>query len=74
VHFSIFNGHLVIFWVVWYILPSFGIMYYEKSGNPGGQLSAFQLTRDRRGTLSTGDAWLHVLIKFLSTLNTPLKN
>jgi hypothetical protein len=45
--------------------------------NLATQVASFrhiQLTRDRRGTLSTGDAWLHVLIKFLSTLNTPLKN
>jgi hypothetical protein len=33
--FAIFYGHLVQFLVVWYILPHFGILYQEKSGNPG---------------------------------------
>jgi hypothetical protein len=26
-------GNLVVFW---YIFPRFGILYHEKSGNPGG--------------------------------------
>jgi hypothetical protein len=28
-------GHLVYFVVIWYISPRFGILYQEKSGNPG---------------------------------------
>jgi hypothetical protein len=32
--FGIFNDHLVHFVFIWYI---FGIMYQEKSGNPGVQ-------------------------------------
>jgi hypothetical protein len=33
--FGIFNGHLLQFVVIWYIFPRFGILYQEKSGNPG---------------------------------------
>jgi hypothetical protein len=33
--FDIFYGHLVCFLVIWYIFPHFGILYQEKSGNPG---------------------------------------
>jgi hypothetical protein len=29
------GGHLVHFVVIWYILSRFGILYREKSGNPG---------------------------------------
>jgi hypothetical protein len=32
---EIFYGHLVYFVVIWYIFPRFGILYQEKSGNPG---------------------------------------
>jgi hypothetical protein len=32
---EIFFGHLVYFVVIWYIFPHFGILYQEKSGNPG---------------------------------------
>jgi hypothetical protein len=32
---GIFNGHLVHFVVIWYIFPRLGILYREKSGNPG---------------------------------------
>jgi hypothetical protein len=32
---EIFYGHLVAFAVIWYILPRFGILDQEKSGNPG---------------------------------------
>jgi hypothetical protein len=33
--FGQFYGHLVNFMVIWYTLPSFGVLYQEKSGNPG---------------------------------------
>jgi hypothetical protein len=33
--FGIFCGHLEYFVVIWYISPRFGILYQEKSGNPG---------------------------------------
>jgi hypothetical protein len=33
--FVIFYGHLVWFMVIWYIFSRFGILYREKSGNPG---------------------------------------
>jgi hypothetical protein len=33
--FEISFGHLVYFVVIWYISPRFGILYQEKSGNPG---------------------------------------
>jgi hypothetical protein len=33
--FGIFFGHLVYFMVIWYIVPRFGMLYQEKSGNPG---------------------------------------
>jgi hypothetical protein len=32
-----------ILFVIWYISPRFGILYKEKSGNPGLRLSAFTL-------------------------------
>jgi hypothetical protein len=35
-----FYVHLVHFVVIWYIFPRFGMLYREKSGNPG---SAVQL-------------------------------
>jgi hypothetical protein len=31
---EIFYGHLVYFVVIWYIIPRFGILDQEKSGNP----------------------------------------
>jgi hypothetical protein len=31
---EILYGHLVNFVVIWYILPRFGMLYQEKSGNP----------------------------------------
>jgi hypothetical protein len=34
---EIFYGHGVCFVVIWYIFTSFGILYQEKSGNPGSQ-------------------------------------
>jgi hypothetical protein len=34
---EIFHVHLVYFVVIWYIFPCFGILYQEKSGNPGSQ-------------------------------------
>jgi hypothetical protein len=33
--FGIFYGHLVRFVFIWYTFSRFGIMYQEKSGNPG---------------------------------------
>jgi hypothetical protein len=30
-----FFGHLVYFVFIWYIFPRFGILYKDKSGNPG---------------------------------------
>jgi hypothetical protein len=33
--FSIFYGHLVYFVVICHIFPHFGVLYLEKSGNPG---------------------------------------
>jgi hypothetical protein len=33
--FALFCGHLVYFMAIWYILPRFGMLYQEKSGNPG---------------------------------------
>jgi hypothetical protein len=35
---DIFNVHLVYFVVIWYIFPRFGMLYQEKSGNPGKKL------------------------------------
>jgi hypothetical protein len=32
---GIFYGHLVHFMVILYIFPRFGLLYQEKSGNPG---------------------------------------
>jgi hypothetical protein len=40
---EIFYCHLVHFVVIWYIFPRFGILYEEKSGNPAGDLSDFEL-------------------------------
>jgi hypothetical protein len=33
--FGIYYGHLVIFVLIWFIFPCFGILCKEKSGNPG---------------------------------------
>jgi hypothetical protein len=33
---GIFYDHLVDFVFIWYIFSCFGIMYQDKSGNPGG--------------------------------------
>jgi hypothetical protein len=33
--FGLFYGHLVYFKAIWYILGPFGLLYQEKSGNPG---------------------------------------
>jgi hypothetical protein len=33
--FEIFYDHMVHFVFIWYIFSGFGIMYQEKSGNPG---------------------------------------
>jgi hypothetical protein len=38
-NFGIFYDHLVYFVVIWYISPRFGILYQEKSGNPGRRVS-----------------------------------
>jgi hypothetical protein len=35
---EIFYGHLVYFVVIWYIIPRFGILDKEKSGNPGPKI------------------------------------
>jgi hypothetical protein len=37
--FGIFDGHVEYFVGIWYIcgLPVFGMLYQEKSGNPGGR-------------------------------------
>jgi hypothetical protein len=47
-HYGIFGGHLVYYYiVVWYIILLFGIfsrfgmLYQEKSGNPGGERTDF---------------------------------
>jgi hypothetical protein len=32
---DIFYEHLLYFLVIWYIYPRFGMLYQEKSGNPG---------------------------------------
>jgi hypothetical protein len=32
---EIFNGRLEYFVVIWSIFPRFGMLYQEKSGNPG---------------------------------------
>jgi hypothetical protein len=48
-HFSVVCGHLVYFVVIWYILTRFGILYREKSGNPGSNcVSAFKLLIQKR--------------------------
>jgi hypothetical protein len=35
--FGIFLGHLAYFVEIWYNVPRFGMLYQEKSGNPGSQ-------------------------------------
>jgi hypothetical protein len=35
VYFMVICGHLVYFVVIWYIFHRFGMLYQEKSGNPG---------------------------------------
>jgi hypothetical protein len=33
--YGVLYGQLVHFVVIWYIFPQFGILYLDKSGNPG---------------------------------------
>jgi hypothetical protein len=42
--FEIFYDHSVHFVFIWYIFSGFGIMYQEKSGNPGSQHAAWKLS------------------------------
>jgi hypothetical protein len=42
---EIFYGHLVYFVVIRYIFPRFGILYQEKSGNPGRKSDPAKSTR-----------------------------
>jgi hypothetical protein len=37
------NDNLVHFVVIWYIFPRFGMLYQEKSGNPGLSSGPFQI-------------------------------
>jgi hypothetical protein len=37
---GIFYDHLVDFMLIWYIFSGFGIMYREKTGNPGPAVSS----------------------------------
>jgi hypothetical protein len=37
---QIFYGHMSYFVVIWYVYPRFGILYQEKSGNPGSDSEA----------------------------------
>jgi hypothetical protein len=39
-----FYAHLAYFMVIWYIFPQFGILYQEKSGNPGNTSTSFDNT------------------------------
>jgi hypothetical protein len=59
---EIFYGHLVYIVVIWYILPRFGILDQEKSGNPACEAKTiwkkvFQL-RKRISHLSSHQRWL----------------
>jgi hypothetical protein len=55
----IFYGHLVYFVVIYYIFSHFGILYQEKSGNPGMQLLEINLPKIKLSE------WIHFLL-FLS--------
>jgi hypothetical protein len=48
--FGIFNDHFVF---IWYIFSGFGIMYQEKSGNPGDEHTNVSVT----STCFSGTAW-----------------
>jgi hypothetical protein len=45
---GIFFGHLVHFWVIWYIFTRFGMLYQEKSGNPAVDELCKKMTHARR--------------------------
>jgi hypothetical protein len=40
--FWVFYDHLVHFLLIWFIFSGFGIMYQEKSGNPGNDVYRFK--------------------------------
>jgi hypothetical protein len=42
--FGKFYGHLVYFWVIWYIFVFFGMLYLVKCGNPGENVPHFFAT------------------------------
>jgi hypothetical protein len=52
-HFGIFFGHLAYFVVMWYIFPSFSMLYQEKSGNPGYVINTFVVYIGSQGSKIT---------------------
>jgi hypothetical protein len=43
---GIFYGHLVQFWVIWYITSRFDMLYRENYGNPGEDIGSFFRNND----------------------------
>jgi hypothetical protein len=48
--FGVIYGHLVYLLAIWYIFPSFGKHYREKSGNPDGSASRIEMTAKHLST------------------------
>jgi hypothetical protein len=53
--FCLIYGNLVNFVVIWYIFPRFGMLYQEKSGNPGTFVSSLFVYKMSGGW---GPSWL----------------
>jgi hypothetical protein len=60
--FGIFYDHLVHFVFLWYIFSGFGIMYREKSGNPGSTVW-LPLSNGSNGTAAINEhAYVHTFV------------
>jgi hypothetical protein len=63
--FGIFDDHLVYIVVIWYILPRFGLLYQEKSGNPARQVFPDKPVFECVQKLSHYSSLLNLLTKYL---------
>jgi hypothetical protein len=54
------------FRVIWYIFPSFGTLYQEKSGNPAGWSNIWRTVFKRRRRIAAIRYFRKVATKFLS--------
>jgi hypothetical protein len=67
--FVTFCGQLVYFMVIWYIFSRFGILYQEKSGNPGFNLSETSLELACTWLEDLSDSWMYLSFPASSLAN-----